>query len=243
LKSRGWGWHNRFGSARASDSTQQRDRGGLETQPTTWDKRLLRDALRYEWSWEKIWPALAVGGQDVRGNGAPDSRRPTTQHSGIGRMMTTRICSRALRSDLRADLARFHQDQQALLMPSSRGLVQATSHRDSGPQASLSRPRCAQRRSDLAGTLFHDQHSLSRCPPHHTLKAQVLLSGLSWRSCGDAWASASTLSRLRQARRRQWRPLRAGPPNQWEGEPARANWRGVGGAAGIQQRSSMLASG
>ena len=168
-------------------------------------------------------PAPTSGSpKDAEADTVPDAHDPSKQHAPT--MLTTDL---ALRVDPAYEKIsrRFHENPDEFAAGLRQGLVQAAAPRH-GPGRRASSARGCPSRSC----------GRTRCPPSTTSSSTTPTSPPSRRrsstpACrspqlvSTAWASAATLPRHRQARRRQRRPHPPRAAARLGGQRARASWR------------------
>ena len=237
VEAQGLGWKNTFGTGKGADTITSGLEGAWTNNPTKWDNGYLDNLFSYEWelttspAGAKQWTPKDPAAQGT----VPDAHDPSKRHAPM--MLTTDL---ALRLDpIYAPIAkRFHENPDQLADAFAKAWYKLL-HRDMGPVSRYLGPWVPEPQ------LWQDpvpavDHELIGDGDIAALKGKILASGLSISQLvSTAWASAASVPRHRQARRRE---RGADPPRAAEGLGGqRAGRAGQGAAdpradpAGLQQ--------
>jgi catalase-peroxidase len=191
LEQQGFGWKNSFGTGKGRDAITS----GLEVTwtptPTKWDNTFFETLFGYEWE-QTLSPAGANQWQPKGGAGAGTA--PDPEDGSLTRtpmMLTTDL---SLRVDpVYAEISRrFYEHPDQFADAFARAWYKLT-HRDMGPIERYLGPLVPRETLLWQDPLPPVTHELVSADDVATLKAQVLVSGLSISQLvSTAWASAST---------------------------------------------------
>ncbi|MDP2185974.1 MAG: catalase/peroxidase HPI [Xanthomonadales bacterium] len=241
IEEQGLGWHNRFGSGRAGDTTTSGIEGAWTPTPIQWDNSYFETLFGYEWKlskspagahqWSPTDPAAATT--------VPDAHDPSKRHAP---MMTT--ADMALRIDPAYEKISRHfmADPDAFADAFARAWFKLL-HRDMGP------------RSRYLGKLVPDEvllwqdpipavdHPLIDDNDIAELKAKVLASGLSIAELvATAWASASSFRGSDKRGGANGARIRLAPQKDWPANQPTQLTRVLTALEAVQQQFNASAS-
>lgn len=215
LESQGLGWHNSYGTGKASDTITS----GLEvtwtSSPTRWTNNFLWNLFGYEWELTKS-PAGAHQWIPKHGMGAntvPDAHDPNKKH--VPAMLTTDL---ALRFDPEYEkiARRFLENPDQFADAFARAWFKLT-HRDMGPRSRYLGPEVPKEILVWQDPIPEVDHELVDEDDITSLKSQILNSGLSISELAStAWASASTFRGGDKRGGANGARIRLAPQKDWE---------------------------
>ncbi len=215
IEEQGLGWKNTFGRGNAGDTISSGLEGAWTTTPTKWSNNFFWNLFGYEWELTKS-PAGAYQWKPKHGMGAgtvPDAHDPSKRHTPI--MLTTDL---ALRMDpvYEPISRRFYENPDAFADAFARAWFKLT-HRDMGPRARYLGPEVPAEELIWQDPVPAVTHQLIDGQDIASLKAKILVSGLTVSELvSAAWASASTFrgsdkrggangARIRLAPQKDWK--------------------------------------
>ena len=226
LEAQGFGWRSGFGKGLGGDTISS----GLEvtwtTTPTKWSGDYFKHLFSYDWELTKS-PAGAHQWKPKNGAAAGTVPHAHDKSKRVDPAMLTTDLSLRFDPAYEKISRRFMEHPDQFADAFARAWFKLT-HRDMGPRARYLGPEVPKEELIWQDPVPAVNHALIDDKDVAALKAKILASGLSVPELvSTAWASASTLPRLGQARRRQRRPH---PPRAAEGlgrEPARPAGEGA----------------
>ncbi|MHB8425063.1 MAG: catalase/peroxidase HPI [Gammaproteobacteria bacterium] len=215
IEEQGLGWKNRFGTGKGGDQIGS----GLEvtwtSTPTQWSNNFFRNLFGYEWELTKS-PAGAHQWTPKNGAGAgsiPDAHDPAKRHAPT--MLTTDL---SLRFDpvYEKISRRFYEHPDQFADAFARAWFKLT-HRDMGPRARYLGPEVPAEALIWQDPIPAVNHPLIDAQDIATLKAKILVSGLSVAQLvSTAWASASTFRGSDKRGGANGARIRLAPQKDWE---------------------------
>jgi catalase-peroxidase len=215
IEEQGLGWKSSFGTGRGGDAIGS----GLEvtwtTTPTKWSNNFFWNLFGYEWELTKS-PAGAHQWQPKGGAGSgtvPDAHDPAQRHAPS--MLTTDL---ALRFDPAYEKIsrRFMENPDQFADAFSRAWFKLT-HRDMGPRARYLGPEVPAEELIWQDPIPAVNHRLIDAKDIASLKAKILVSGLSISQLVlTAWASAATFRGSDKRGGANGARIRLAPQKDWE---------------------------
>ncbi|MBU44155.1 MAG: catalase/peroxidase HPI [Spirochaetaceae bacterium] len=221
IEEQGFGWKNKHGTGKGSDTITSGIEGAWKPNPTKWDNGYFDMLFGYEWELTKS-PAGAHQWQpkntkeehmipDAHGNG---SKRPP--------MMTTADMSLKMDPVYEPISRRFHENPDQFADAFARAWFKLT-HRDMGPKARYLGPEVPDEDLIWQDPIPAVDHKLVDESDVQSLKEKILASGLSTSELvATAWASASTFRGSDNRGGANGARIRLAPQKDWEADnPAR----------------------
>jgi catalase-peroxidase len=215
IEEQGFGWKSGHGSGKAGDTITS----GLEvtwtSTPTKWSNDYFSNLFGYEWELTKS-PAGAHQWRPKNGAGAgavPDAHDSTKRHAPA--MLTSDL---ALRFDPAYEKIsrRFHQHPEQFADAFARAWFKLT-HRDMGPVCRYLGPLVPKETLTWQDPIPAVDHPLIDAKDIDSLKASIMVSGLSIAQLvAAAWASASTYRGSDHRGGANGGRLRLSPQKDWE---------------------------
>jgi catalase-peroxidase len=214
IEEQGFGWKNKCGSGKGSDTITSGLEGAWTVNPTAWTNSYLVNLYTYDWVKTKS-PAGATQWIPARGAAStlvPDAHDATKRHAPI--MFTTDL---ALKEDpaYREITSHWLENPEEFEVAFARAWYKLT-HRDMGPRARYLGSEVPEENLLWQDPIPELTHDVINNRDINRLKAQILDSGLSQSELvRTAWASASTFrgtdmrggangARIRLAPQKDW---------------------------------------
>ena len=191
IEEQGFGWTNKCGSGKGSDTITSGLEGAWSVNPVAWTTQYLDNLFAYEWVQTKS-PGGAIQWIPADGQAAnlvPDAHDPTKRHAPI--MFTTDL---SLKFDpaYREISKRFKENPKEFELAFAKAWFKLT-HRDMGPRARYLGSEVPDEQLIWQDPVPPVDHELIDADDVAKLKAEVLDSGLTIPELvRTAWASAST---------------------------------------------------
>jgi catalase-peroxidase len=215
IEQQGFGWTNKFGTGKGTDTITSGLDGAWTPTPIKWDNSYFDTLFGHEWELTKS-PAGAHQWKPKGGAGAgtvPDAQDASKKHAPI--MLTTDL-------SLRMDPAyakiskRFHENPAAFADAFARAWFKLT-HRDMGPIQRYLGPLVPKETLIWQDPLPAVDHKLVDQQDIAALKTKILGSGLSVSQLvSTAWASASTFRGSDKRGGANGARIRLAPQKDWE---------------------------
>jgi len=215
LEEQGLGWKNTFGSGRGRDTITSGIEVTWTSAPTQWTNKYFENLFAYDWELTKS-PAGANQWQPKGGAGA--NTVPDPEDGSLVRPPTMLTTDLALRVDPAYEQIsrRFLEHPEEFADAFARAWFKLT-HRDMGPIQRYLGPLVPQETLIWQDPVPAVDHELVSAEDVTTLKAQILVSGLSVSQLvSTAWASASTFRGSDKRGGANGARLRLEPQSGWE---------------------------
>ncbi|MBR30855.1 MAG: catalase/peroxidase HPI [Spirochaetaceae bacterium] len=215
IEAQGFGWKNKHGTGKGSDTITSGIEGAWKPNPTKWDNGYFDMLFGYEWELKKS-PA---GAHQWHPKGTKDEHMIPDAH-GNGKkappMMTTADMSLKMDPIYEPISRRFHENPKEFADAFARAWFKLT-HRDMGPKVRYLGPEVPKEDLIWQDPIPAVDHKLIDESDAKDLKAKILKSGLSISELvATAWASASTFrgsdnrggangARIRLAPQKDWK--------------------------------------
>lgn len=214
IEDQGFGWKNKYGSGKGSDTITSGLEGAWTSEPTKWDNGFLENLHKYEWELTTS-PAGAKQyrpkNPEAQGT-VPDAHDPAKRHAPM--MLTTDLAM--MKDPTYAPIAkRFYENPDQLTEAFAKAWYKLL-HRDMGPLSRYLGPWVAEPQ------LWQDpvpavDHALIDDADITALKAKILASGLSIpQLVSTAWASAATFRGTDKRGGANGARVRLAPQKDWE---------------------------
>ncbi|MGY8904958.1 MAG: catalase/peroxidase HPI [Burkholderiales bacterium] len=215
VEAQGFGWINRHGSGKGSDTITSGIEGAWKPNPTKWDMGYFDMLFGYEWELSKS-PAGAH--QWTPKNCKPEHMIPDAHTPGKAHppMMTTADLSLRMDPAYEKISRHYHQNPAEFADAYARAWYKLT-HRDMGPRARYLGKLVPQEAMIWQDPVPAVNHPLVDATDVAALKAKVLASGLSIAELvATAWASASSFRGSDKRGGANGARIRLAPQKDWE---------------------------
>ena len=223
IEEQGFGWKNRFGSGKGSDSVTSGLEGAWTSNPVKWDNEFVENLHNYDWELTKspagkcqYAPRNAAEAATV-----PDAHDPSKKHAPM--MLTTDLSLR-MDADYAPIAKRFLESPADLEDAFARAWFKLI-HRDMGPRSRYIGPLVPAEPLLWQDPVPDVDHELVGEQDIADLKAKVLASGLSVSQLvSTAWASAASYRGTDKRGGANGARIRLAPQKDWEvNNPAELN--------------------
>jgi len=214
IEAQGFGWINKLGSGKGSDTITSGLEGAWKPNPTKWDMGYFDMLFGYEWELVKSpagahqWRAKNVKPEHM----IPDAHDPSKKHAPV---MSTADMSMRMDPAYEKISRRYHKDPQLFADAFARAWFKLT-HRDMGPRARYLGKLVPKEELIWQDPIPAVDHPLVKAKDIAALKEKVLASGLSISQLArTAWAAVASFrgsdkrggangARIRLAPQRDW---------------------------------------
>jgi len=215
IEQMGLGWKSSFGSGKGAHTITSGIEGAWKPNPTRWDMGYLNTLFKYEWELVKSpaganqWLAKDVAEEDM----VVDAHDPSKKHRP---MMTTADLSLRFDPIYEPIARRYQQNPKEFADAFARAWFKLT-HRDMGPRSRYLGPEVPAEELIWQDPIPAVNHKLIGAKDIASLKARILVSGLSVSELVyTAWSSASTFRGSDKRGGANGARIRLAPQKDWE---------------------------